>query len=406
MPDTTTRHNSFFAAAEALQPETIALRRAIHEEPELGLDTPKTLAKVKAALAGLPLTLKEGSSCTGMIAVLDGARPGRTVLLRGDMDALPMPEDAPIDFRSKVQGAMHACGHDAHTSMLVSAAKILSARRNDIAGRIVFMFQPGEEGHHGAKFMIDDGLLDDPKPDAAFALHITPNVPAGVVTAKAGAMMASADEFEIIVRGRGGHSSMPYLAVDPMPVACEIVTALQAFVTRRIDAFDPCVVTVSTIGGGTAQNVIGETVRLTGTLRAISEQTRNKVHEGIRRVAENVARAHECKAEVEIKAGFPVTINDARGVALVEAAVRGELGDKAFIRSPAPVMGAEDFSYVLQRVPGAMSFIGVCPEGADYRIACPCHSNKMELNEAAMAHGVAVHCATAELFLREGLPAA
>src|SRR5262249_50094906 len=142
MPDTTTRHNSFFAAAEALQPETIALRRAIHEEPELGLDTPKTLAKVKAALTGLPLTLKEGSSCTGMIAVLEGAKSGRTVLLRGDMDALPMPEDAPIDFRSKVQGCMHACGHDAHTSMLVSAAKILSARRNDIAGRVVFMFQP------------------------------------------------------------------------------------------------------------------------------------------------------------------------------------------------------------------------------------------------------------------------
>ncbi|WP_395644649.1 M20 family metallopeptidase [Terricaulis sp.] len=405
MSDTATRHNSLLAAAEALQPETIALRRAIHEEPELGLDTPKTLAKVKAALAGLPLTLKEGSSCTGMIAVLDGAKPGRTVLLRGDMDALPMPEDAPIDFRSKVQGAMHACGHDAHTSMLVSAAKILCARRNDIAGRIVFMFQPGEEGHHGAKFMLDDGLLDDPKIDAAFALHITPNLPVGVVTAKAGAMMASADEFEVIVRGRGGHSSMPHLAVDPMPVACEIVTALQAFVTRRIDAFDPCVVTVSTINGGTAQNVIGETVRMTGTLRAISEQTRTKVHEGIRRVAENVARAHECKAEVEIKPGFPVTINDARGVALVEAAVKGELGEKAFMRAPAPVMGAEDFSYVLQRVPGAMSFIGVCPEGADFRLACPCHSNKMELNEAAMAHGVAVHCATAELFLRDGLPA-
>jgi len=404
MADTLTAPSKWLAEAQKLQPETIALRRAIHEEPELGLDTPKTLAKVKAALAGLPLTLKEGRSCSGMIAILDGAKPGRTVLLRGDMDALPMPEDAPIDFRSKVQGAMHACGHDAHTSMLVSAAKVLCARRDQIAGRILFMFQPGEEGHHGARFMLEEGLLSDPAPDAAFALHITPNVPAGVVTSKGGSMMASADEFEIIVRGKGGHASMPHLAVDPMPVACEIVTAISAFVTRRINAFDPAVVTVATIHGGTTQNVIGETVRIGGTMRAISEATRTTMHEGVKRVAEGIARAHDCAADVNIMQGFPVTVNDARAVALVAAAVKAELGASAFFPSPAPVMGAEDFSYVLNKTPGAMSFLGVCPEGADFRTACPCHSNKMELNEAAMAHGVAVHCATAEAFLRDGLP--
>jgi amidohydrolase len=404
MPDTLTAPSKWLAAAQKLQPDTIALRRAIHEEPELGLDTPKTLAKVKAALAGLPLTLKEGRSCTGMVAILEGAKPGRTVLLRGDMDALPMPEDAPIDFRSKIQGAMHACGHDAHTSMLVSAAKVLCARRDQIAGRVMFMFQPGEEGFHGARFMLEEGLLSDPAPDAAFALHITPNVPAGVVTAKAGPMMASADEFEIVVRGRGGHASMPYLAVDPMPVACEIVLAIQALVTRRIDAFDPAVITVATIKGGTTQNVIGETVRLGGTMRAISENTRTKIHEGLKRVAEGIAAAHDCVAEVDLQQGFPVTVNDARAVALIESAVRAELGPSAFIRSPAPVMGAEDFSYVLHKTPGAMAFLGVCPEGQDFRSACPCHSNKMELNEAAMAHGVAVHCAMAEAFLRDGLP--
>jgi hippurate hydrolase len=403
MADTATASNAFLAAAQALQPDTIKLRRAIHEEPELGLDTPKTLAKVKAALSGLPLTLKEGRSCTGMIAILDGARPGRTVLLRGDMDALPMPEDAPVDFRSKIQGAMHACGHDAHTSMLVSAAKILCARRDQIAGRILFMFQPGEEGHFGAKFMLEEGLLNDPAPDAAFALHITPNAPAGVVTTKAGAMMASADQFDIIVRGKGGHASMPHLAVDPMPVACEIVTALNSFITRRIDAFDPAVLTVASISGGTTFNVIPESVRLTGTMRAVSEATRSALHKGIVRVAENVARAHDCVAEVDLQPGFPVTINDARAATLVERAVRAELGDAAFVRSPAPVMGAEDFSYVLQKTPGAMSFLGVCPEGQDFRAACPCHSNKMELNEAAMAAGVAAHCATAEAFLRDDL---
>jgi hippurate hydrolase len=404
MADTLTAPADFLAAAQALQPETIALRRAIHEEPELGLDTPKTLAKVKAALAGLPLTLKEGASCTGMIAILEGGKPGRTVLLRGDMDALPMPEDTALDFRSKVQGAMHACGHDAHTSMLVSAAKMLYARRDQIAGRILFMFQPGEEGHHGARFMIQDGLLDNPKPDAAFAIHITPNLPAGVVTAKGGAMMASADMFTINVKGQGGHASMPHLAVDPMPVACEIVTAINAFVTRRVDAFDPAVVTVAKIEGGTTNNVIPESVRMTGTIRAISEETRKKVHEGLARVAENVARAHECSAALDIERGFPVTINDNAAVDFIEATVRREFGQGAFIRGNNPVMGAEDFSYVLQRTQGAMMFLGVCPEGADFRVACPCHSNKMELNEAAMAYGVAAHCAVAETYLRDGLP--
>lgn len=401
MPDT--HASSWLSIAEALQPETIALRRAIHEEPEIGLDNPKTLAKVKAALAGLPLTLKEGRSCTGMIAVLEGAKPGRTVLLRGDMDALPMPEDTALDFRSKIAGAMHACGHDAHTSMLVSAAKALAAKRDQLAGRVLFMFQPGEEGHHGARFMLEDGLLDDPAPDACFALHITPNAPPGVINARAGTMMASADEFDINVRGQGGHASMPHLAVDPMPVAAAIVMGLQSFVTRRIDAFDPAICTVTQIRGGTTGNVIPEFVKMRGTLRAVSEHSRTALHKGLAEVAENIARAHQCVAEVEITRGFPVTVNHAGAIAFAEKTLRSELGQGAWRTAQAPVMGAEDFSYVLQRFPGAMMFIGVCPEGEDFRTACPCHSNKMTLNEAAMAHGVAAHCALAERFLVEGL---
>lgn len=402
MAHTVTAPSERLRAATALQPETIALRRSIHEEPEIGLDTPRTLEKVKAALEGLPLTIREAQSCTGIVAVLEGAEPGRTVLLRGDMDALPMPEDAPLDFRSKVPGAMHACGHDAHTSMLVSAAKVLCARRDRLAGRVLFMFQPGEEGYQGARFMLDEGLLDQPRPDAAFAIHITPNLPAGIFSSRAGPLLASANEFEIVVRGKGGHGSMPHQAIDPTLVACEIALAIQAFVTRRVNAFDPAVVTVSSIAGGTTFNVIPETVRLLGTLRAVSESTQRTVHDGVRRVAENVARAHECSAQVDIRDGFPVTVNDPRAVALIEAAVGAEMGPAGYFPMPTPAMGSEDFSYVLQRTPGAMFFLGVCPEGQNFLAACPCHSNRMELNEAAMAHGVALHCAVAERFLAEG----
>jgi hippurate hydrolase len=400
------RISDWLGASEALQPDTIALRRAIHAEPELGLKTPKTLARVKAALAGLPLVFKEGQSTTGLVAVLDGARPGRTVLLRGDMDALPMPEDTDVSFRSTVEGAMHACGHDAHTAMLASAAKALCARRERIAGRVLFMFQPGEEGYHGARSMIEDGLLDDPAPDAAFAIHIAPNAPAGVLSSKAGPLLASADEVEILVRGRGGHASMPHLALDPAPVACEIVLALQAMVTRRIDVFDPAVVTIAQIEIGSTDNVIAETARLVGTIRAVSEHARAHAHEGVLRVAENVARAHGAEAHVTITRGFPVTVCDPRAVALAEHAVTSLLGESAWRIMDKPIMGAEDFSYVLQRTPGAMMMLGVCPDGQDWRTACPCHSNRMVLNEDALAHGVAAHCAVAERFLAEGLPAA
>lgn len=392
----------WLAAAQAVQPETIALRRAIHAEPELGVMNPRTTAKVKAALAGLPLTYREGPSTTGVIAILEGAKPGRTVLLRGDMDALPMPEDADVPFRSTIENVMHACGHDSHTAMLASAAKLLCAKRDQIAGRILFMFQPGEEGHFGAKLMIDDGLLDDPQPDAAFALHIMPNAPAGVFGSRAGTMLASSDTIEITVRGKGGHASMPHDAIDPVPIACEIVTNLQSFVTRRINAFDPIVLTFGKIEAGTTSNVIPESAYLLGTVRATSERARADAHAGIQRVASHVALAHGAHAEVEITKGFPVTVCDPRGVAVMQAAVSDLFGEDYWRTMPSPVMGAEDFSYVLQQVPGAFAFIGVCPDGQDWRTACPCHSNKMMLNEDIMARGVAAHCAIAMRFLQHG----
>ncbi len=353
-------------AGLALLPDMIALRRAIHEEPELGLMTPKTTAKAKAALAGLPLEIFEGPSTTGFIALLRGPANGRTVLLRGDMDALPLQEDTGLGFSSKTAGAMHACGHDTHVAMLAGAAKALCARRERLAGSVMFMFQPGEEGFHGARHMIEDGLLDNPLPDAAFAMHITPNTPSGVFAGKPGPFMAAADEFHITVKGQGGHASAPQNAFDPIPVACEIVTALQAMVTRRIPAFDPVVLTVGHIWSGTTHNIIPE-IRADGRHGAqLSSESSRRLAllllDNIGRVAKNIAAAHQTEAEVEIIEGFPVTVCDARGAALAQKVVKSTFGDASWITLPTPLMAAEDFSYVLQKIPGAMIILGATPE--------------------------------------------
>jgi hippurate hydrolase len=398
----TSELGSWTAAGEAQLPDAIVLRRAIHAEPELGLDTPKTTAKVKAALAGLPLEIREGPSTTGVMAVLKGPANGRTVLLRGDMDALPLTEDTGLPFASEIAGAMHACGHDTHVAMLAGAARALCAQRERLTGSVMFMFQPGEEGWHGARFMIEDGLLE-PAPDAAFALHISPNMPTGVIATRTGALLASSDKIRIRVKGRGGHASMPHDALDPTPIACEIVLGLQAMVTRRVPVFDPAVITIARMEAGTTDNIIPEVARLWGTLRTQSERTRKLAKEGIFRVAENIARAHGAEAEVEIDPGFPVTVNDGRVVDLAERTARALFGEAGFIRMPNPLMGAEDFSYVLQKVPGAMAFLGGAPEGGDYHTCCALHSNKMVIDESVMARGIAMHCAMAEAMLSDEL---
>lgn len=389
-----------------LLPETVTLRRKIHEHPELGLHLPKTVAAVREALTGLDVTYEEGPSSSGMIVTLAGPTQGRTVLLRGDMDALPMPEDTDLPFKSKEAGRMHACGHDAHTAMLAGAVKLLHKNRSKLAGTVKFMFQPGEEGHFGALRMIEDGLIDrHPTPDGAFALHITPNVPTGMFTSREGAFMASADVLNAKIIGRGGHASTPHLALDPMPIACEIVMALQAFVTRRINAFDPIILTIARIAGGTTNNVIPESVEIEGTLRSVSEGARKAAKAGIIQLIEKLADAHGAKATASFREGYPVTVNDGRMVNLAKDVAKSTFGERGFIPAPAPVMGAEDWSYVLQRIPGCMVFLGVAPEGCDHHHAAPCHSNRMMLDENAMANGIALYAAVAERFLEQGLPA-
>ena len=396
----------FLDEARALLPAAVALRRRIHKKPELGLDLPLTTQAVLDELQGLDVAIARGPSTSGLIVTLNGAKPGRTILLRGDMDALPMPEDTGLDYASEFPGRMHACGHDSHTAMLVQAVHLLHRHRDELAGTVKFMFQPGEEGYGGARLMIQDGLLDaDPKPDGAFALHIWPTAKAGAIVGKPGPMLASVDTWTITVRGRGGHASMPHDAVDPIPVAFEIGLAFQALVTRRIDVADPVVLTCTKVTAGTASNVIPESVEMVGTLRSTSEAARERA---IRR---NPSGRGKCR----------------RG-----ASVRGQCRDRdGDIRSPSMTMGlsislatsrpsfsaptimstgrhrswaAEDFSYVLQRIPGCMMLLGVMPEGHDgHDHVAPCHSNRMILNEDCMAVGIAMHASVAHRFLAQGL---
>ena len=389
--------------AHDLLSDVVGLRRALHEWPEIGNDLPITREKVLEALDGLPLDVTLHETTSGIAALLEGGKPGPTVLLRGDMDALPLTEETGLDFTSRSDGAMHACGHDTHTSMLVGAAKLLSGQRADIAGRVLFMFQPGEEGNHGARFMLEEGLLDLPgRSDGsespitgAFALHITSALPTGWLGCRGGPILAAADTLFITVTGRGGHASQPHRALDPIPIACEIVQALQTMITRRIDVFDPAVVTVGKIVAGTVNNIIPETAEIEGTIRAVSETTRRLVHDGIRRVAEGIASAHDAEVTVEVVDGYPVTVNDRSQADVVLGLARDLAGADKTVRMPNPIMGAEDFSYVLQQIPGAMMFLGGTHPDRNLATAPSNHSNRVVFDEEAMVTGTAMYAAMA-----------
>jgi amidohydrolase len=393
--------------ARVLLPSTLGLRRKLHRHPEVGLQLPHTQQAVLEAVAGLGLELRTGRSVTSVVALLQGARPGPTVLLRADMDALPLQEETGLDFASQADGAMHACGHDTHVAMLVSAARLLAARREGLAGRVALMFQPGEEGYHGARFMLDEGLLEAASAgaapvSAAFALHVSTQYRAGTVNLRPGTLLASGDKLRIVVHGRGGHASAPHRALDPVPVACEIVQALQTTVTRRVSVFDPAVVTIARITAGTTHNVIPDTAEMLGTLRALSSETRQAVRDQVVRVAKGVAAAHGASAEVEVEAGYPVTVNDPAAAELLRRVAVELVGRDRVTVLADPIMGSEDFSYVLQRVPGAMAFLGACPPGLDPASAPTNHSSQVVFDEDALAVGVAAYAALALRHLAGG----
>jgi hippurate hydrolase len=388
------RFAGLLEGARSLQPRTVALRRHIHRHPEQGLQLPQTQAAILHALEGLPLKVTKGESTTSVVAVLEGEQPGPSVLLRGDMDGLPLQEDTGLPYASEVDGNMHACGHDTHVAMLASSARLLADRRDSLRGNVVFMFQPGEEGYHGARYMIEEGLLDDGV-EKAFALHITSTMKSGVVTCRPGPIMASADSFHIHVKGRGGHGAMPHDALDPVPAAAAMVGALQTMLGRRVSVHQPAVVTVAQIKAGTTTNIIPETATLDGTIRTLSEATRKLVHKELKQVVKHTAAAYGCHAEVSIVPGYPVTVNDEQVGAHVVDLAATAMGPSWSEPMQDPLMGAEDFSYVLQKVPGALAFLGACPRGIDLAEAAPNHSNRVLFDEAAMEHGVATYAAFA-----------
>ena len=386
--------------AQAMGEELRALRRELHRIPEIGLDLPRTQETVLTALDGLPLEISTGEGLSSITAVLRGNTPdGPVVLLRGDMDALPVVEQTGLHYTSQHEGAMHACGHDLHTAGLVGAARLLSARRDELPGDIVFMFQPGEEGAHGAEKMIEEGILTAAgrKADAAYGLHVLSyRLPSGRFGCRPGPLMSASDGLFVEVVGRGGHGAKPYLTRDPMPAACEMVLALQTMVTRRFNIFDPVLITVGLIRGGTKRNIIPDSVRFEATIRSYSPENRVLVRRLCDEVLAGVASAHGVRAEITHEAEYPVTVNDRTEAAFVADTVREVFGEENYRHEATPESPSEDFSFVLDNVPGAFVFLGA--SDADDPDAAPSnHSPLATFDDSVVPDGATL---LAELAIR------
>ncbi|MEU3664210.1 M20 family metallopeptidase [Streptomyces sp. NPDC032940] len=390
--------------ALALEDSLVRLRHALHRRPELGLELPGTQRTVLDALAGLPLEIGVGKQLTSVTAVLRGARPGPAVLLRGDMDALPVQEASGVPYASEVPGRMHACGHDLHTAGLVGAARLLAARRDELAGDVVFMFQPGEEGMGGARLMIEEGVLDAAgrRVAAAYALHVTSAaLPTGVVAVRPGPVLAASDEVTVRVIGAGGHGSSPHSATDPVPAVCEMVTALQTMVTRTVDIFDPGVVTVGSLHAGSAGNVIPEHAEFRATVRSFSDDAHARIRTGFERTVRGVAAAHGVTAEIDYRENYPVTVNDPAEAAFALRTAQGLFGAARVVEPPRPMAGSEDFSYVLREVPGAYVGLGACPPGRDPATAPMNHSAQAVYDDRAVVDAAVLLAGLAARRLQE-----
>lgn len=397
MPSSTLR-----TRAESLRDDLVVLRRRLHTDPELGLKLPRTQRTVLQALEGLDLETTTGTALTSVTAVLRGGRPGPTVLLRADMDALPLTEP-PGPFASRNPGVMHACGHDLHTTMLVGAARLLHAQ--EFPGTVVFMFQPGEEGHDGARLMVEEGVLDagGRRADAAYAVHVTGSLlPAGFFVSRPGTVLAACDAMRVTVRGSGGHSAFPHQASDPVPAACEMVGALQAWAARSFDAFDPVVATVTSFHAGAAENAIPDQARFSLTVRSFSHAARDQVTPGVRRVVDGIAEAHGVHADIEHSLDYPVTVNDPAEAAFAAETIRDLFGPDRYIEAARPMPASEDFSHVLDAVPGAFVVLGACPPDRDPATAPANHSPDAEFDDSVLSDGAALYATLALRRLSSG----
>lgn len=377
-------------ATSGMLHDLVRLRRELHREPELGLHLPRTQERVLAALEGLPLEVSRGRSLSSVVALLrGGAGSGAAVLLRADMDALPLTEQTGLDFAAP-SGRMHACGHDLHAAMLVGAARLLASQRDELAGDVVFMFQPGEEGYDGAQHMIDEGLLDAAGSPllAAYGLHVvSAKLPHGVFATRPGPLLAGVDVLRVTVRGQGGHASLPHLARDPIPAACEMVLALQTMVTRRFDVFDPVVLTVGLFQAGTWPGVVPSSAHFEASVRSFSTESSARIREESVRLCEGVASAHGLDAEVEARTLCPVTVNDAREAEFTAAVIQEVFGEERFQLSPHPVPASEDFSRVLDAVPGAFLLLGACPPEMNPDTAPLNHSDTAVFDDSLLVDG-------------------
>jgi amidohydrolase len=382
---------SFRDDVEPMRADLVALRQAVHRDPEIGLHLPRTQKKILAALDGLPLSVTTGTSLSSVVAVLAGGTgAGPTVLLRGDMDALPVHEKADLEYASEVPGVMHACGHDMHVAILVGAARLLCGVRESLAGNVIFMFQPAEEGPGGARPMLAEGLLDAAGTPVvgAYALHvISGDDQPGVFTSRRGSFMAAADAIKVAVYGEGGHGSAPHRAKDPIPAACEMVTAMETYVTRAIDIWDPVVVTVGQFHSGTADNIIPPEAAFEATVRSFSPEAREKISKGLRQVVRGIAAGHGLQVDINYEWGYPVTVNDGDEAEFAAQTVRELFGPERFEWLENPNAGAEDFSYVLQEVPGAYLNLGACPPELDPATAPLNHSPLAQYDDTWVPDG-------------------
>jgi IAA-amino acid hydrolase len=382
----------FLEEATAQRDWIVGIRRELHRQPELMYEEIKTGALVRRVLGELGIPFQFPVAQTGVVATL-GDGQGPCVALRADMDALPIHEEADVPFRSQVNGRMHACGHDCHTAMLLGAARILKAHESEIHGTVKLLFQPAEEGGAGGLRMCEEGALTSPAVQRAFGLHVWPYLPTGRVGSRVGTLLASAGVFEITVVGTGGHAAMPHMVVDPVTTTAEIVCALQTIVSREIDPLEAAVISVTTIHGGEAFNVIPPSVQATGTIRSLTSKGLRLLQDRLREVATRVASAHRCEARVAFPGhDYPATVNEASSWQTARTVAADMLGGEA-VHELMPVMGGEDFAYVLERVPGCLVALGVRNEAAGAVFGV--HHPKFVVDEDALPIGAALHVAFA-----------